>query len=383
MFRLHSYVAFLKFWQASGSSSVWCLRQSDGSRPCFWTQSDSRRHVFSAPSNSEHEDDMAVVSNLVWIPPCKRYSAQRRAWPVSPAAPCSPSLAVMLLIPWTACSQTASRVVPVTARSSTHRWRWPAPTPTTTELSLGPRPARHLPLHRPRVAFPHLSHRPRPISIRILPAASLTQTLRPALQGAHTRRDRRIGCVGSMGFPSSWAEILELGRKWCRRARLARCGPPGPGTPSTASSATVVHPAWVTDCSSAKETSVRSRSCYLFFCSCPSSYSSRSVDTRCIAGSCVSPTSNTARRARRQRRHPTSTRVSHWVQPRCHGWPYVTIPRPVWDWYGPSSWFPQGVLCGTRAHSADLSYGCGTQTNSSSCSLCDLSKTGSIITPAH
>lgn len=87
----------------------------------------------------------------------------------------------------------------------------------------GPRPPRRLPLHLPCVPFSHLSHRPRPFSIRISAPPLLAQTIRPSCQGPHSRRDTRMGRMGRMGrtFPTP-TEILALGSKRRHRARLAR-----------------------------------------------------------------------------------------------------------------------------------------------------------------
>ena len=65
--RLHSKTACRKDLQASGSSSVCCLRHSDGSLPFFNTQSDRMRQSFNASSRGSQVADIVkkCSSNLV------------------------------------------------------------------------------------------------------------------------------------------------------------------------------------------------------------------------------------------------------------------------------------------------------------------------------
>ena len=84
--RLHSNVAFRSDWHASGSSSVWFFKHSDGRRPCLRTQSECSRQSLSASRRCVQEEDMDRRQGVRSESADSRRGLWLRARPGSPRA---------------------------------------------------------------------------------------------------------------------------------------------------------------------------------------------------------------------------------------------------------------------------------------------------------
>ena len=83
---MHSKVAFRSDWHASGSSSVWFFKHSDGRWPCLRTQSECSRQSLSASRRCVQEEDMDRRQGVRSESADSRRGLWLRARPGSPRA---------------------------------------------------------------------------------------------------------------------------------------------------------------------------------------------------------------------------------------------------------------------------------------------------------